>query len=107
GQWLGTHVAVKLLHSSDAALAFFEEASLMCALRHPNIVSCLGVCTQEPNLAIIMELMVGNLAQTIKAGPLSLASFLPLAIGITRGIAFLHQRKPKIIHRDIKPENIL
>jgi serine/threonine protein kinase len=107
GQWRDTPVAVKLLHSTDAATAFFQEASLLCSLRHPNVVACLGVCVEEPNLAIVMELMSGNLTQLITAGPIPLKSMVSLTIGIARGIAFLHQRSPKVIHRDIKPENIL
>jgi serine/threonine protein kinase len=91
----------------DATTEFFQEAGLLCSLRHPNIVSCLGVCAQEPNLAIVMELMSGNLTQLIQSGPIPLKVYLPLAIGIARGIAFLHQRSPKVIHRDLKPENIL
>lgn len=106
-EFRGTPVAVKLLHSSDTAQAFFQEASLLCSLRHPNIVSCLGVCVTEPNLAIVMELMSGNLTQIVRNGPVPLPQFLSLAIPITRGILFLHHRTPKVIHRDIKPENIL
>lgn len=103
----GTPVAVKMLHNSDAAQSFFQEASLLCSLRHPNIVACLGVCVVEPNLAIVMELMASNLTQMLRNGALPTAKIVELAIGITRGILFLHNRDPKVIHRDIKPENIL
>lgn len=106
-KWRDTPVAVKLLHSSDATDAFFQEASLLCNLRHPNIVSCLGVCVEDPNMAIVMELMAGNLSSLLASGPMPLKSLVSVAIGISRGLAFLHQRSPKIIHRDIKPENIL
>jgi serine/threonine protein kinase len=106
-KWRDTPVAVKLLHASDATDAFFQEASLLCSLRHPNVVSCLGVCVEDPNMAIVMELMSGNLSSLLAAGPMPLKTLLPIAIGIARGLAFLHQRSPKIIHRDIKPENIL
>lgn len=102
-----TPVAVKMLHSSEAASAFFQEAALLCQLRHPNIVSCLGVCIEEPYLAIVMELMPSNLNKLIQQGPLPIQQLTTLAIGIGRGLAFLHQRSPKVIHRDIKPENIL
>lgn len=103
----GTPVAVKMLHIGDAAQAFFQEATLLCSLRHPNIVACLGVCVVEPNLAIVMELMASNLTQIIREGAIPTLKLIELAIGITRGILFLHNREPKVIHRDIKPENIL
>ena len=32
---------------------------------------------------------------------------LPIAVGIARGLAFLHAQTPPIIHRDLKPDNIL
>lgn len=103
----GTPVAVKMLHIGDAAQAFFQEATLLCSLRHPNIVACLGVCVIEPNLAIVMELMASNLTLIIREGAIPTLKLVELAIGITRGILFLHNREPKVIHRDIKPENIL
>lgn len=61
----------------------------------------------EPNLAIVMELMASNLTQIIRTGAIPAPRLIELAIGITRGILFLHNREPKVIHRDIKPENIL
>ena len=32
---------------------------------------------------------------------------LGLAMGIARGMEYLHAQKPPIIHRDLKPENVL
>jgi serine/threonine protein kinase len=58
-------------------------------------------------LCIVMELAHSNLTQLIKTGPLELKLLIKIALGIVRGINFLHTSKPKIIHRDLKPDNIL
>ena len=40
GTWRGSQVAIKTLHKTDdtAIKMFFKEVSLMCKLRHANIV---------------------------------------------------------------------
>lgn len=42
GQFRGTPVAIKILHSQDKAAEemFLKEADIMFKLRHPNIVNC-------------------------------------------------------------------
>jgi serine/threonine protein kinase len=56
-----------------------------------------------------MEMMSKNLTGLIRehAGPLPEPLILKVALGIAKGLQFLHQSKPRIIHRDLKPDNIL
>jgi serine/threonine protein kinase len=132
GRYRGTDVAIKILHTQDEenTAMFFKEAELMCKLRHPNVIQCkpfyqlyssfsergltelkkilgLGASVAPPNLSIVMELMNSNLSRFIRSGPIEDKIMVKVAIGIARGINFLHTAKPKIIHRDLKPDNIL
>lgn len=105
----GTEVAVKILHSQlkTAEEMFCKEAELLFRLRHPNIVQCLGACTIQPNCCIVMELLPTNLSKLIKSGALQFDTMHQIALGIARGLNFLHCSDPQIIHRDLKPGNIL
>ncbi len=47
----------------------------------------------------------GRLLRELCGAPMELASFLRLAVEITRALAELHEQN--IVHRDIRPENIL
>lgn len=55
----GKIVAVKKLNTralkSDQVDAFCSEASLMCQLKHPNVVQFIGAVTQPPDLCIVTE----------------------------------------------------
>jgi len=109
GSWRGTDVAIKTLHSQDekALEMFTKEAELLCKLRHPNIVQCLGACLTLPNCCIVMELLPQNLSKLIKQGPIARDTFNKIVLGIAQGLNFLHRSNPVIIHRDLKPANIL
>jgi serine/threonine protein kinase len=108
GTWMGTDVAVKILHANDEKSrdVFYKEANLLCQLRHPNVVPFLGASLQG-QLAIVMELMPSSLSRLIKSGPIEIKLLCRVASGIARGIMFLHKSNPPIIHRDLKPDNIL
>jgi len=73
-------------------------------------VNFLGACTQEPNLALVMELMGGGsllnlLADTEIELPWSIR--LDMVEDIACGIQVLHSNKPLVLHRDLKSGNIL
>eukprot|EP00727_Mastigamoeba_balamuthi_P008718 m51a1_g4469 putative serine threonine kinase (712) ;mRNA; f:233437-239200 len=109
GVWRGRVVAVKTLHQQKekAQHMFAREADLLCKLRHPNIVECLGACTEVPYMCIVMEYLPRGLHKAIKEGPMALGRLLRIARGIADGVFFLHDLDPVVIHRDLKPENIL
>jgi hypothetical protein len=65
GSWRGTPVAIKrfkLIGKSDELIAqalegMLKEASLLAALRHPNIVLLLGISIEMPSICLITELL--------------------------------------------------
>jgi serine/threonine-protein kinase CTR1 len=98
-------VAVKqLVDDNDEGDSFGElrrEALLMHQLRHPNLVTLIGVMLNPP--ALVMEYMqLGDLYNYLHSPeqeqlPWSLR--INLALDIALGLTFLHSQKPQIVHR--------
>jgi serine/threonine protein kinase len=83
----------------------------MESLRHPNIVMFMGACTKSPgNLAIVLEFCKNNclwaLLQDLRI-PLSWEKRLELAIGVAKGMQYLHSFNVPVLHRDLKSLNVL
>jgi serine/threonine protein kinase len=68
-------------------------------VRHKNVVQFIGACTRKPNLCIVFEYMAhGSVYDWVRReGPLKLSQVLKVAVEVSRGMDYLHQRK--IIHR--------
>ncbi|BGO97597.1 TKL/TKL-ccin protein kinase [Rhodotorula toruloides ATCC 204091] len=90
-----------------------KELGLLRDLRHTNIVQFIGVSIpKQPSpipVMIITELCAnGDLFDYIrKTDPPPFTAMLEILLGLSRGIEYLHLRKPTIIHRDIKSSNVL
>ena len=87
---------------------FLQEAEVMKALRHPNLVKLVGLCTKEQPLWIVLEYLPGGSLDVWlpKCGKLA-HSFQLLAIlhQTARGMAALGAAG--IIHRDLAARNVL
>ena len=115
----GTPVAVKKLHrnklNEPSLRAFRAEVEMMLTLRHPNVVQLIGGAwtLQDVDVFMVLELCErGSLEGLLANGPtrwtLSWAKHkLPFAIGVARGMAYLHCQEPPVTHCDLKPANIL
>ncbi|XP_027357375.1 LEAF RUST 10 DISEASE-RESISTANCE LOCUS RECEPTOR-LIKE PROTEIN KINASE-like 2.4 [Abrus precatorius] len=112
----GSLVAVKLLNASKGNNEdFMNEVASISRTSHVNVVTLIGYCLEGRKKALVYEFMCnGSLEKFIyKKGPkttssLNLETLYKIAIGIARGLEYLHRGcNTRILHFDIKPHNIL
>ena len=111
GTYNGGAVAIKEIHSTTPARVLEAEVGLLASLRHPNIVSMVGVVVESPLPLLVLELMEqGSLRaclDKLTSEVLSPTVAVEIALDVARGMAYLHSRSPPIIHRDLKSANVL
>ena len=100
---LGRDVALKVLPvdlAGDAArrTRFEQEARLLAALNHPNILGIHDIGDSY----VVMELVEGS---TLRGAQLSLRKVLDIGAQIAEGLAAAHGAG--ITHRDLKPDNVM
>uniref|UniRef100_A0A453LTC7 non-specific serine/threonine protein kinase n=1 Tax=Aegilops tauschii subsp. strangulata TaxID=200361 RepID=A0A453LTC7_AEGTS len=113
----GVPVAVKMLeHSNGEGQEFTNEVATIGRIHHTNIVRLLGFCSEGTRRALIYEFMPkDSLEEYIFSGNSVISrellvpnKMLDVALGIARGMEYLHQGcNQRILHFDIKPRNIL
>ncbi|KAG6522832.1 hypothetical protein ZIOFF_019987 [Zingiber officinale] len=113
----GRLVAVKILSETKGnGEDFINEVASISRTSHVNIVALLGFCLEGSKRAPVYEFMSnGSLDKFIfddksntKNGKLSWEKLYDIAIGIARGLEYLHRGcNTRIVHFDIKPHNIL
>lgn len=108
GTWRGTDVAVKILMDGTVDHdEFVMEMDILSRLHHPNVLQLLGSSTASTPFVIVMEYMANNSLEK-QNKHISYEQKIHILRDISRGMAYLHNRKPHcIIHRDMKPSNIL
>ncbi|XP_043810758.1 probable leucine-rich repeat receptor-like serine/threonine-protein kinase At3g14840 isoform X3 [Manihot esculenta] len=112
----GTIIAVKQLSSKSKQgnREFVNEIGMISALQHPHLVKLYGCCIEGNQLLLVYEYMENNsLARALFGHEecqlnLDWPTRHKIAIGIAKGLAFLHEEsRLKIVHRDIKATNVL
>ncbi|KAK2983686.1 hypothetical protein RJ640_023220 [Escallonia rubra] len=111
----GRFVAVKLLGKSKASgQDFISEVGTIGRIHHVNVVELVGFCAEGSKRALVYEFMPNaSLDKFIFSGgekktPLSWDTIYEIALGVARGIEYLHRGcDMQILHFDIKPHNIL
>ncbi|CAM8978691.1 unnamed protein product [Rhodiola kirilowii] len=108
-----TEVAIKMLYgdSLKGPSEYRLEVDALSRLRHPNIVTLIGVCPEA--LAIIYEhLPNGTLEDRLNckdnSSPLSWQTRIRIAFELCSVLIFLHSSEPKcFVHGALNPSNIL
>ena len=113
----GCLMAVKVLKESRGnGEEFINEVASISRTSHVNIVSLMGFCFEGSKRALIYEFMpngslekfIYNKSPSKVARQLEWETLYNIAIGIARGLEYLHRGcSTRILHFDIKPHNIL
>jgi len=111
----GCVVAIKKLISNSKANGqdFINEVATIGRIHHVNVVQLIGYCVEGSKRALVYEFMPnGSLNNYIflQEGNMLLSydKMYGIALGVARGIQYLHQGcDMQILHFDIKPHNIL
>lgn len=106
----GTPVAIKLVHTEDAAGARFQrEVELLQRVRDPHVVCLLGQGRAGPYEYLVMDWMERTLKQVIEQSratgqQVEFSAAWRWFVHVCRGLSRLH--RAGIVHRDVKPSNI-
>lgn len=94
--------------SPQAETQFRREATVLAALRHPNLPRVTNHFVLGNQQYLVMDFVEGADLKTRldQNGPLPEVDVLVWAHQIASALAYMHSRKPPILHRDIKPGNI-
>lgn len=110
----GHLVAVKILKKLKAdAEEFINEVASIGRTNHINVVTLSGFCYDGQKRALVYDFLPnGSLEKFIYGGinhqRLSWEKLFEIAVGIARGLEYLHRGcNTRILHFDIKPHNIL
>ncbi|KAG6635660.1 rust resistance kinase Lr10-like isoform X3 [Carya illinoinensis] len=109
------YVAVKILNiSKENGEEFLNEVGTMGTIHHVNVVRLVGFCADGFRRALVYEFLSNNSldkfisSANVKNQFLGWDKLQDIAIGIAKGIEYLHQGcDQQILHFDIKPHNIL
>jgi len=105
---LGGQVAAKEIEKSRFANAanYFDEAQVMFASAHDNVVRVQYACQTSDLISLVMPYYHnGSIADRIQDRPLQLSEVQRVAQAVLAGLAHIHLTG--YIHFDVKPSNVL
>ncbi|CAM6028388.1 unnamed protein product [Sphagnum balticum] len=111
----GRLIAVKKHNRGENAAGkerdFLIELGIISHVYHPNTATLLGICIENGLHLVFQFSQYGSLQALLhcpKGLPLEWAIRYKVAIGVARGLHYLHEVcQRRIIHRDVKASNIL
>jgi serine/threonine-protein kinase len=108
---LDRNVAIKLLPNEftadeDRRLRFRQEAKVVSALNHPNVITIYEIGENDFGHFLATEFVEGRtLREIIKRESLNMNRILRIMEQAANALVAAHSEH--IVHRDIKPENIM
>jgi serine/threonine protein kinase len=109
---LDEHRAIKVMHAElsnkkGASEFFYREAKALLAVRHPAVVHCHDLLSDDDGrVYLIMEMIEGiPLSKKMNDGPLSPDDVAMLGARVAHGLSAAHRKG--VIHRDVSPDNIV
>ncbi|NMB87642.1 MAG: protein kinase [Chloroflexi bacterium] len=108
---LGVRVAVKenLSIGDASARQFHREATILAALRHPNLPRVTDHFVLEgQDQYLVMDYIEGlDLREMVEQnGPIPETQAMAIGAAVCDALIYLHSQSTPIVHRDIKPGNI-
>ncbi len=91
---------------------FYQEASILARLDHPNLPKVSDYFSTEGREYLLMDYVPGRDLSEIIAAARNQSQFLSedqikkWAAQLCDALIYLHSRTPPVLHRDIKPSNI-
>eukprot|EP00300_Choanocystis_sp_HF-7_P017231 c19667_g2_i4.p1 GENE.c19667_g2_i4~~c19667_g2_i4.p1 ORF type:complete len:516 (-),score=95.01 c19667_g2_i4:814-2361(-) len=110
-EYEGQRVCVKKFYMPDQQRTrqkFEMEASMYGALDHPNIIQIIGICENEANVLLVLELCEeGDLYKYIHNSPKVLTYAMAQRFMRELASALDHVHSSTVAHRDLKTTNVL
>ncbi|XP_044518510.1 guanylate cyclase 2G-like [Gracilinanus agilis] len=113
GLYQGNHVAIKHIENGKESCfskpSVLREIQLMCELKHENLVPFFGICTEPPNICLVIQYCrKGSLKDILRnsENELDWVFKLSFAYDIVNGMLFLH-KSPLNSHGNLKPSKCL
>lgn len=91
---------------------FYQEASILARLDHPNLPKVSDFFQQEGREYLVMDFVPGHDLRHLVEEARRRETFLPeenviaWAAQLCDALTYLHTQDPPVLHRDIKPSNI-
>ncbi|XP_027707431.1 guanylate cyclase 2G-like [Vombatus ursinus] len=113
GLYQGNHVAIRYIENEKESCfrkpSILREIQLMCELKHENLVPFFGICSEPPNICLVIQYCrKGSLKDVLRNSDIELDWIFKLsfAYDIVNGMLFLH-KSPLNSHGNLKPSNCL
>ena len=109
---LGEFRAIKMMHADLATKQganefFLREAKALLAVRHPAVVHCHDLLSDERGrVYLVMEMIEGiSLSDRMEDGPLPADEVVQLGARLAAGLQAAHACG--VVHRDLSPDNVV
>lgn len=93
-------------NQDEATKAMLKEATALCSVQHPNIVTVFDSGVDEDGPFVVMELLSGRtIDEMVERGTLTFQDFREVALQSQE--ALIAAQDLDLVHRDIKPTNVM